>query len=159
MHSRRLKSTATLREPREPRRHRKWRRLVSSYGGWRITVKKKKIRKGWRQNARVAGRMQLFRRAFTSRICDRHLLYSPLYIPGTVLHPSCNPPVTSSTPLTLTHPSHAHTLVAPYIARSRMGEGCREEHTPSSPTDRPTLALSFARGILFSYSLGSDSPA
>lgn len=60
-----------------------WRRPGSSSDG---IVKKEK--KGGKM---VAERMQLFRRAFTSRICDRHLLYPPLYIPGTVLHPSYPP--------------------------------------------------------------------
>lgn len=64
-----------------------WRRPGSSSDG--IIMKKEK--KGGRT---VVERMQLFRRAFTSRICDRHLLYPPLYIPGTVLHPSY-PPATS----------------------------------------------------------------
>lgn len=39
----------------------------------------------------VAGRMQLFTRAFTSRICDRRLFYPSLYIPGTVFHPPLSP--------------------------------------------------------------------
>jgi len=77
-----LWSTATL-KARKP--HRRW-----NGGGWILLP----TESSWKKRKKGAGRMQLFRRAFTSRICDRHLLYPPLYIPGTVLHPFY-PPATS----------------------------------------------------------------
>lgn len=74
-------------------------------------------RRGKRKEGRtVAGRMQLFRRAFTSRICDRHFLYPPFYIPGNVLHPSYPPTIV---PLPYNRP--------PPVASPQRGKGYRED--------------------------------
>lgn len=116
-----LRSTATLKAQKPSSLE--WRRPGSSSDG--IVVKKEE--KGGRT---VAERMQLFRRAFTSRICDRHLLYPPLYIPGTVLHPSY-PPATSFSPRT--------TITSTPTNRplSHGGTGCRR----GTPTHRAPTVL------------------
>lgn len=111
-----LWSTATLKAQKPSPLE--WRRLGSSSDG--IVVKKEE--KGGRT---VAERMQLFRRAFTSRICDRHLLYPPLYIPGTVLHPSY-PPATSFS-------SYNHHLNPHEPAALSRGHGVSARNTDTPP--------------------------
>lgn len=98
----------------------------------------------------MAGRMQLFRRAFTSRICDHHLFYPSLYIPGNVLHPS--PALRATSFSTYNH--HLNPLTSDC---SLTGQGVSGGVPTCSlyPRGRPSKA---SRGILFSYSLGSDSP-
>lgn len=124
---------ATLRV-RKPRRH--WNK---SGCGFRRNRRRKKREKR-------AGRMQLFRRAFTSRICDRHLLYPPLYIPGTMLHPFY--PLVSGL-----SPSNHHLNSRALLRRQRVPRGAPTHRF--RPLADPRKA---SRGILFSYSLGSDSP-
>jgi len=68
--------------------------------------------------------MQLFRRAFTTRICDHHLLYPPFYIPGNVLHPSYPyPGPTGFSPY-----NHHLNLPASEAAPPRQSRGCQEEY-------------------------------
>lgn len=90
------------------------------------------------------GRLQLFTRAFTSRICDRRrLFYPPFYIPGTVY----------ARPTPRGRPFATSLVKVCRIKRSKK-KNKKKEGTPASCM----YAARRLPQIPPSYSLGSDSP-